>query len=101
MQARSCGQGYLSFVPRYITARATLGHQLALCDRLVRQRDWAKAHAAIVEAKAMLDGVEAGFLEDLRESGRSWEDLGAEVLGGISKSGARQRYERVKSRSSA
>lgn len=99
MQPQTPLKGYLQFVPRYIDARARLGHQLALVDRLVRQHDHRAAFQAIVEAKVMLDGVEAAFVEDLREAGYSWEELGTEVFDGISPSGAKQRYTRVKARS--
>lgn len=82
----------------YKEARTRLGRKLAVADRLVAEQDWMTAHQAIVEAKALLDGVEAAFIEDLRASGRSWSELGG-VFGGITKAGARQRYERVKGRS--
>ena len=82
----------------YKQARTLLGRKLATADRLVAEQDWSAAHEAIVEAKALLDGVEAAFIEDLRASGRSWTELGG-VFGGITRAGARQRYERVKGRS--
>lgn len=84
---------------RYSKARDGLNDCLVLADAYVRSGQYPAAHRMIVEAKARLDGVEAAFIEDIREEGLSWKSVGAEVVGGISPSGARQRYERVKDRS--